>query len=133
MTMTINEKAAALTEMGMVRPISFDERNRITGVIVAARNLDMAYVRYERRGGIIYVASCDHVASCERYNHKCEGHSHGHVCYHSRAGLMMSAALAETELTFYGSEPEAAGGTVIRVVVPGHDEKSVWVCYKEKR
>jgi len=135
MAMGINDKAAAVVELGMVRLTQFDECKRVAGADVAARNLDTAQVRYTRAKGVLLVPVCRHrSADGPAMDHPCEGHSHGHVCYHARAGLMMAAVVAGAEVTFHGTESEArtAGGSVVRVAVPGHDNRAVWASYRQK-
>ena len=115
--MEINDKANALVEMGLVCLTEFDTQYRVTAAEVAARNLDTATVRFNRAKGIIYVCSCVHKRR-DGSEHVCEGHQHGHVCYHARAALMMGAKVAGKNITF-------GKGEGVRVMVAGHENKAV--------
>ncbi len=117
--LTVNDKADALVEMGMVCLTEFDTSYRVTSAEVAARNLDVATVRFLRAKGIIYVAGCTHKRR-DGSEHVCEGHQHGHVCYHARAALKMGAKVAGKELTFGDGRSEG-----VRVMVAGHENKAV--------
>jgi hypothetical protein len=134
--MNINEKAAVVVELGMVRLTQFDASKRIAGCDVAARNLDTAQVRYTRAGGVLMVPVCRHKSQDgPTHDHECEGHSHGHVCYHARAGLMYAAAVGGATVTFHDTEAEArqVGGIVCRVMVPGHEDKAKFAAYKRNK
>jgi len=120
--MTIDEKAEALVEMGMAMPTKFDVMFRVIEAQVAARNLDVATVEYTRGKGILYVAKCEHVTR-DGKTHVCEGHSHGHVCYHARAGLMMAMKLSGKTLAF-----DKTGQ--VKVMVAGHENKAVYATAK---
>ena len=133
--MTVDQKAEALVEMGLVRITQFDVLFRVIGCEVAARNLDTASVEYSRGRGVLYITQCQHKTR-EGERHGCEGHEHGHVCYHARAGLMMGAKVAGRSLTFHKTEAEArqhcnmdpayAGNMVCKVMVAGHEGKAVF-------
>ena len=118
-SMTVNQKADALVEMGMVCLTEFDTQYRVTSAEVAARNLDVATVRLSRVKGIIYVCSCTHKRR-DGSTHVCEGHQFGHVCYHARAALKMGAKVAGKELTFGDGQSNG-----VRVMVAGHENKAV--------
>lgn len=120
--LTVDEKAEALVDMGMVQVIGMDELYRVVDALVAARNIDTAHVQYTRQKGVIYVAACDHTKR-DGGKHVCEGHSFGHVCYHARAGLMFHAKVGGKTLTFGKGHPPA-GAVVVKVA--GHDNKAVW-------
>ena len=128
--MTLTEKANALVEMGLVRLTAFDLLHRLIGAETTARNLDVAQVRYHRTRGMIFVGECVHKTPAGG-THECEGHHHGHVCYHARAGLQMAAAVAGATITFHDTEAEAKGrgGPVAKVMVSGHDNKAVYAAY----
>lgn len=117
--LTVNDKAAALVEMGMVALTEFDTQYRVTAADVAARNLDVATVRFNRAKGIVYVVSCTHKRR-DGSEHVCEGHTHGHVCYHARAALMMGAKVAGKELRFGDGRSDGN-----RVMVAGHENKAI--------
>jgi hypothetical protein len=119
--MTVNEKAEALVEMGLVVLTEYDANYRPTAAKVSARNLDVATVRFERRGKVIVVCSCVHKRQ-DGSEHVCEGHQFGHVCYHARAALMMGAKVAGKTLVF--------GNEGVRVVVNGHEGKAVHATVK---
>ena len=117
--LTVNDKADALVEMGMVSLTEFDTQYRVTAADVAARNLDVATVRFNRAKGIIYVCQCVHKRR-DGSEHVCEGHQHGHVCYHARAALVMGAKVAGKELRFGDGR-----GPGVKVMVAGHENKAV--------
>ena len=132
--MTPNEKAKALVEMGLVRLTQFDPQKRVTGCDVAGRNLDTAQVRYDRKGGTIFVLRCHHVSrDGTAHDHECEGHTHKRVCYHARAGLMFAAEVAGGSVTFHDRESDARvqGGTVVPVTA-GDERKLIWASFKAK-
>jgi len=120
--MSVEEKAEAVVEMGMVQVTGLDELYRVIDAMVSARNLDVAHVQYARQKGVIYVTRCDHTKRSGD-KHVCEGHSFGHVCYHARAGLMMQAKMAGKTLTFGKGYPPH-GAVVVKVA--GHDNKAAW-------
>jgi len=127
--MTPNEKAAALVEMGLVRLTNFDANKKLTGASVAARNLETAQVRFSRSKGTVFVVACHHVSpDGAKFDHVCEGHEHGHVCYHARAALMAVVAVEGGELQFHESEAaaKAASKFSCRVAVPGKEAKAAW-------
>lgn len=124
--MTVEEKADALVEMGLVRMTGFDTSYRVITAEVAARNLDTAVVEFDRVKGAVLVVRCDHRTK-EGQTHVCEGHRAGHVCYHARAALKFAARAAGKDLVFYKSAADAEGKTpTSRVMVLGHDAKAVF-------
>lgn len=127
--MTPNDKAAALVDMGLVRLTNFDVNKKLTGADVAARNLETAQVRFSRSKGTVFVVACQHRSpDGEKFDHPCEGHANGHVCYHARAALMMFVSLEGGQLEFCESEnaAKATSKFVCRVAVPGKEAKAVW-------
>ena len=125
--MTVDQKADALVELGLVRLTQFDTQLRVIGADVAARNLDVASVEFSRVKGTVYVLRCDHRTK-EGTQHVCEGHQSGHVCYHARAALKFAALVADKTLTFYKTEKEVEDDHtgVNRVMVVGHEAKAVY-------
>ena len=125
--MTVEEKANALVEMGMVRLTTFDAQFRVTGAEVAARNLEIATVGFVRGKGVITVTRCEH-RDDKGNGHMCEGHQNGHVCYHARAALQMAAKVAGKGLVFYKSraETEQWAGVAFKMLVHGHEAKAVF-------
>lgn len=132
--LTADAKAEAVVGMGMVRLTQFDAQKRVAGCDVAARNLDTAQVRFGRAKGVLVVICCHHRSGDgPPHDHPCEGHKHGHVCYHARAGLMFAAQVAGAAVTFHATETAArlSGEVVVRVTA-GDQKRVIWASYRAK-